>query len=378
MVKNIFTKTEKDIDDLMKKTISIHSESLNLSTIEPLSQEYDYCTYGLNVFIAQQSSGKSFLFCKHVLIMQSINYYDRIVICSTNDGLDKTVGSFINKFNCRVDIVPPHMAVNYFTELQNSLKLLYAVHDLIDNIKNKSFEIPPLIQTLIKTNNIQTKQQLIKFIITFLESSSIKKSPPYRTLAFFDDFEGEDLLASNKKPLSKFLTKRRHISIEAFVAVQTVKGICKAVKRLSTSFTIWTGLSFDDFESTLKEINGIGKSLLYELWQIYIEYCVFKRDRIEFHNVSQKIKLINVNPNNGNTNIILIKDGPEVKTYEQVKALLSSEVVQELKPKKFEDNKQTMNDYNSKMNFLVKSLEDINNNLIRSQLGIVDLKPLQK
>jgi len=226
--------------------------------------------------------------------------------------------------------VPASLIVQYIGRLKN---LLIVYTSIMEFVMNKN--IDSVLQGLLQKNMIRTKEGTLNFVIQFLINSEIRKMPPYRTLLILDDFEGVDLLKDNKQPLSQYLTKRRHVWIECWIAVQTIKGIAPSIKRLTTSFLLWSGISNEDFDSILDQIPcGYSKK---DLTFIYQACCLNKRDRLEIHIVSGQILLHKWNNNTGTLDVIPIMQSGKIWTYEDIASLANTNRYPVLNPPSFSD-----------------------------------------
>jgi hypothetical protein len=90
----------------MNEAIEANKDDLAMAKIEPFSPEnkFFYGKNGLILFIAPQGGGKSYALAEFILTEQIYKkpYFETIIYCSTNDGLDKTLATFKAKFKTKV------------------------------------------------------------------------------------------------------------------------------------------------------------------------------------------------------------------------------------------------------------------------------------
>ena len=105
------SKTSKilsDVDSIMTKQIKKNQDVINNSTIEPLTDDYQYCTNGVYFLCAKMGGGKTYFVMKHILITERLfkqPYYDTIIFTSTSGTLDKTVSSMQSQVQTPINYV---------------------------------------------------------------------------------------------------------------------------------------------------------------------------------------------------------------------------------------------------------------------------------
>jgi type II secretory ATPase GspE/PulE/Tfp pilus assembly ATPase PilB-like protein len=91
--------TREEIKKLMNSAIEKNKSDLDMAKIEPFSPEnqFFYGKNGLILFIAPQGGGKSYTLSEFILLSEKLfkkPFFQNIIYCSTNDGLDKTLATF--------------------------------------------------------------------------------------------------------------------------------------------------------------------------------------------------------------------------------------------------------------------------------------------
>ena len=97
------SKTSKilnEVDSIMTKQLKHNQDVINNSKIEPLTDDYQFCTNGVYFLCGKMGGGKTYFIMKHILITERLfkqPYYDTIVFTSTSGTLDKTVSSMASQ-----------------------------------------------------------------------------------------------------------------------------------------------------------------------------------------------------------------------------------------------------------------------------------------
>ena len=95
-----------EVDSIMTKQIKKNQDVINNSKIEPLTDDYKFCTNGVYFLCAKMSGGKTYWIMKHILITERLfkqPYYDTIVFTSTSGTLDKTVSSMASQIQTPIN-----------------------------------------------------------------------------------------------------------------------------------------------------------------------------------------------------------------------------------------------------------------------------------
>jgi translation initiation factor RLI1 len=84
-----------------------------------------------------------------------------------------------------------------------------------------------------------------------------------------DDFASHPLLRSKETELSRLLKKLRHFNITVLLCVQTVKSLPKDIKRTVSDVVLFPGISEEDFDNLMKEINAgfVNRKDLYNIYK---------------------------------------------------------------------------------------------------------------
>ena len=133
------SKTSKiidEVDSIMTKQIKKNQNVINNSKIEPLTDEYQYCTNGIYFLCNRMGGGKTYFVMKHILITERLfkqPYYDTIVFTSTSGTLDKTVSSIQSQIKTPINYVSDVELMPFLVKhLCNKMKF-YAVMEFINS-----------------------------------------------------------------------------------------------------------------------------------------------------------------------------------------------------------------------------------------------------
>jgi hypothetical protein len=218
-----------------------------MAKIEPFSikDQVYYGKNGLILFIAPQGGGKSYTLCEFILLTERLYqkpFFQNIIYCSTNDGLDKTLGTFKKQFT------------------------KYQIND-------------KKIQRMDGDIEVTMKKRQMKYVEKKLRDYGTPEYPS-NTLLILDDFMGSDLLERKESPVVKLMSKLRHYNITTIVSQQSTKGIGRTVRRLTSDCVLWKGIGYEDFMKLLDEMPiSLSKDYLWSLYQTLKN----KHDYIEIH-----------------------------------------------------------------------------------------------
>jgi hypothetical protein len=98
-----------------------------MAKIEPFSikDQVYYGKNGLILFIAPQGGGKSYTLCEFILLTEQLYpkpFFQNIIYCSTNDGLDKTLGTFKKQCKTKISYVNEAQLIPHLKILIKRLK----------------------------------------------------------------------------------------------------------------------------------------------------------------------------------------------------------------------------------------------------------------
>ena len=287
-----------EVDSIMTKQIKKNQDVINNSKIEPLTDDYKFCTNGVYFLCAKMSGGKTYWIMKHILITERLfkqPYYDTIVFTSTSGTLDKTVSSMASQIQTPINYIPDVELMSYLIKHLNNKMKFYAVMEFINS---NGEEINDIMAHIIEKYHLYMTYKGerifdIKRIINYARGKMEKyqfHSYPSNTLLILDDFAGHELIKKVDSPLAKIMTKVRHYHLTVIIAAQTWRFINLNLKRLCSDIVIGSGFSMEDFKKMV--IQTPSSQNWRELWEQYkrlpdkhskmIIHCV--EGSIEFEN----------------------------------------------------------------------------------------------
>ena len=265
----------KEVDEKIEKIIRKNKRELNTALIEPIHPKHQFSSNGLYAFLGKMGSGKTFYIMKHILLSEKLfekPYYSLIVFCSTSNGLDKTVMSFKDNIKTPMIFISDTELLDFIENHVKEKMRYYSIYRFVmNNFKNPD----DTMEEIIRSNGLNTKQKLIKYIAQEFNKYQTN-SYPLNCLIVLDDFANNELLTKKNSKLHSYFTKTRHYNITFIIAVQTVKFIPKNVKRMLTDCVIYGGFSEEDFFGLLKELS--------HPWNIKKLFEEYKNKMTEKHN----------------------------------------------------------------------------------------------
>ena len=91
---------KQKVDKIMSRQIEKNKNVISNAMIEPLTEDYQFCTNGIYFLCSKMSGGKTYFIMRHIMITERLfkqPYYDTIIFTSTSGTLDKTVSSLQHK-----------------------------------------------------------------------------------------------------------------------------------------------------------------------------------------------------------------------------------------------------------------------------------------
>ena len=264
-----------EVDSIMTKQIKKNQDVINNSKIEPLTDDYKFCTNGVYFLCAKMSGGKTYWIMKHILITERLfkqPYYDTIVFTSTSGTLDKTVSSMASQIQTPINYIPDVELMSYLIKHLNNKMKFYAVMEFINS---NGEEINDIMAHIIEKYHLYMTYKGerifdIKRIINYARGKMEKyqfHSYPSNTLLILDDFAGHELIKKVDSPLAKIMTKVRHYHLTVIIAAQTWRFINLNLKRLCSDLIIGTGFSMEDFQKMIQQTPS--NQNWKELWNQY-------------------------------------------------------------------------------------------------------------
>ena len=289
------SKLFNEVDSIMTKQIKKNEDVINNSKIEPLSDDYQYCTNGVYFLCAKMSGGKTYFVMKHIMITERLfkqPYYDTIIFTSTSGTLDKTVSSMASQIQTPINYVSDTELMPYLIKhLKNKMKF-YAVMEFINSDGEEMNEIMEhiiekyhLFMTY-KGEKIYDIKRIIKYCKGKMEKYQFHNYPS-NTLLVLDDFAGHDLIKKVDSPLAKIMTKVRHYHLTVIIAAQTWRFINLNLKRLCSDLIIGVGFSMEDFQKMIQQTPS-GQNWK-ELWEQY-KRLPSKHSKMVIHCVSNEVE----------------------------------------------------------------------------------------
>jgi len=289
------SKILSDVDTIMTKQLKKNQDVINNSKIEPLTDDYQFCTNGVYFLCSKMGGGKTYWIMKHILITERLfkqPYYDTIIFTSTSGTLDKTVSSMASQIQTPINYVSDDELLPYLEKhLKNKMKF-YAVMEFINSDGEEINEIMEHILNKYKLYKPMGGKVVydIKRIIHYCQSKMYKygfHNYPSNTLLVLDDFAGHDLIKKVDSPLAKIMTKVRHYHLTVIIACQTWRFINLNLKRLCSDIVIGVGFSMEDFQKMITQTPS-GQNWK-ELWNQYKD-LPDKHSKMVIHCVSNEVE----------------------------------------------------------------------------------------
>ena len=255
------------VDKEIKQVLNKNKRELETALIKPIHPKHQFSSNGLYLFFGKPGSGKTFYVLKHILLSEKLfekPYYNLIVFCSTSNGLDKTVLAFKDKIKTPILYINDTELIPF---LEQHIKEKMRYYSMYRFVMNNFKEPDDTMNEIIRSNGLNTKQKIIKYIAQEFNKYNTNRYP-LNCLVVLDDFANNELLTNKKSPLHSYFTKTRHYNITFIINVQTVKFIPKNDKRMSTDVVLYGGMSEDDFLSLMKELSHPwNDKILYEKYK---------------------------------------------------------------------------------------------------------------
>lgn len=270
---------DEKVDNQMNKVVKKNNNEIDIASIRPLFEGYNFGTNMLALFIGGMGSGKTYYIIRHILMTENMMespYYNLICYCSTSDELDKTVEMFKRTIKTPIIYISPD---NLMSFLQRHIKRKKKFYSMVKYINSGKKIVDKTFRHSVQKHNLNKLEKTAKYLNDKFEKYGNPKYP-CNLLLILDDFLGMDLLETKKSPLVKLFTKIRHYNISIIVSQQSTKGIGRTVRRLATDLVLWKGIGEDDFIDLMKEISiTVDK---HYLWNIYRDFHN-KRDKLILH-----------------------------------------------------------------------------------------------
>ena len=289
------SKLFNEVDNIMSKQIKKNQDVINNSKIEPLTDDYQFCTNGVYFLCSKMGGGKTYWVMKHILITERLfkqPYYDTIIFTSTSGTLDKTVSSMASQIQTPINYVQDVELMPYLEKhLKNKMKF-YAVMEFINSDGEEINDIMKHILEKYKLFKPMGGKIIydIKRIIHYCQAKMEKygfHNYPSNTLLILDDFAGHDLIKKVDSPLAKIMTKVRHYHLTVIIAAQTWRFINLNLKRLCSDLIIGVGFSMEDFQKMIQQTPS-GQNWK-ELWEQY-KNLPSKHSKLIIHCVSDDVE----------------------------------------------------------------------------------------
>ena len=286
----------EEVNDTISKTVKKNKEELDMALIKPLKPNYQFSSNGLYLYIGKMGSGKTLEIIKHILITDKISgsddkskdcntYYNLIVFCSTSQGLDKTVQTFLPKIKTPVAFVPDTSILGFLKRHIRRKKKYYAIVSFINSELKKTNEE---MKRIFAKHGLQNRGKKLKYIAQKLLKYNCTNYP-LNLLLVLDDFANHPLMRKPDSELVRIITKGRHYNITSILAVQTTKFVVKNCKRMCSDVVLWKGLSEDDWIDLMRELPHSFDSK--QLWEEY-HNLQNPHDHLEMHVYANSYKFV--------------------------------------------------------------------------------------
>ena len=126
----------EEVEEIIQNTLKKNRHELDMALIKPISPDYQFCSNGLYLFIGRMGTGKTFKVMKHILTTERLfnePYYSLIVFCSTSNGLDKTVMTFLPKVKTPIAFVPDTSLMQFLRKHITTKAKYYSILRLINS-----------------------------------------------------------------------------------------------------------------------------------------------------------------------------------------------------------------------------------------------------
>ena len=254
----------RKVDELFEKIARRNAEELGYAQLKPIDEKFPFAQNGICAMIAPVGSGKSFNYLKLMAKQENLfnePFYELIVICSTSAKFDKTVMTFREAIKkSKIVAVKDSDLLDYLNEYMSRIYVYNTIMKFINeglkwNKMGEDMANLLLEHTGLHTfNTAKTIQKAIKWIASTLNEFGWK-SYPHRMLLILDDFASHPLLRSKETEMSRLLKKLRHFNINVIICVQTCRSIPRDLKRGLSDLILFPGISQEDFNDLLKEVN---------------------------------------------------------------------------------------------------------------------------
>ena len=257
------TDIEKEVDELINKTLKKNRKELDMCLIRPLTDTYPFSTNGVYYLIGKMGSGKSFWIWKHIMITERLfkhPYYNKIYFCTSSGKMDKTSEVMSKQVKTNIEYINEH---NLIKVLERHLRRKNKYYTIVKHVLSKMREISEEMNRIIAKHSLEDIEDRIIYIANKIQKYGTINYP-YNTLLILDDAADSNLLKKNS-PLIKIMTKTRHYNLTVIAAIQTIRFVHLNAKRLATDVICYSGYSREDFESLLTQTpNDLDKKIVTE------------------------------------------------------------------------------------------------------------------
>ena len=257
------TDIEKEVDELINKTLKKNRKELDMCLIRPLTDTYPFSTNGVYYLIGKMGSGKSFWIWKHIMITERLfkhPYYNKIYFCTSSGKMDKTSEVMSKQVKTNIEYINEH---NLIKVLERHLRRKNKYYTIVKHVLSKMREISEEMHRIIAKHSLEDIEDRIIYIANKIQKYGTINYP-YNTLLILDDAADSNLLKKNS-PLIKIMTKTRHYNLTVIAAIQTIRFVHLNAKRLATDVICYSGYSREDFESLLTQTpNDLDKKIVTE------------------------------------------------------------------------------------------------------------------
>ena len=284
------------VDKLMTKQMNKNKAIINNALIEPLTQDYPFCTNGIYFLCNKMGGGKTYWIMRHIMITERLfhePYYDTIVFTSTSGTLDKTVSSLQPQIKTPLTYIKDSDLMQYLDKhIKNKMKFYAVMEFLNSNGETINDIMTHLIEKHRWIKYIKGKKTYdLRRMIDYVQRKMTKynfNTYPSNTLLILDDFAGHPLLKKVDSPLGRMLTKTRHYHLTVIIAAQTWRFINLNIKRLCSDIIIGKGFSIEDFENMIKQTPGS-----FNFKQLWLEYSSLKgkHSKMICHCVTNEVEI---------------------------------------------------------------------------------------
>lgn len=271
-MKGSIEKKFEEIDKKFDKIAERNKDDLENAKIKPINDKFPFAQNGITAMIASMGSGKTYTYLKLISQQEVLNddepFFELVCICSTSSKFDKTVLTFKeaikkSKLVCVKDSDLLDWLNEYIERMHKyNLIMKYVLNGFNDN------DIDDELHELFIKNKALTKKKRLEWITNILVHYGWH-TYPHRCLLILDDFASHPLLRSKETELSRLLKKLRHFNITVLLCVQTVKSLPKDIKRTVSDVVLFPGISEEDFDNLMKEINAgfVNRKDLYNIYK---------------------------------------------------------------------------------------------------------------